>query len=116
MHDPTRLYGDLGYHFVIGPGGHVLQARSLQYRGAHAYKQNNIENIGICVLGDWERSAPPDAALRALEQTIDWLRQSHGIARGNVKSHKDYRITVCPGRQLESWVERYAGRSRAHEG
>ena len=110
MHDPTRLYGDLGYHFVIGPGGHVLQARSLQYKGAHAYKQNNVENIGICVLGDWEDRAPPEAALRALEQTLDWLRQSHGIARASVKSHKDYRITVCPGVQLERWVQRYAGR------
>lgn len=110
IEDASRRYGDVGYHFLIGPGGHVLQGRSLEYQGAHAYKQNNVDNIGVCLLGDWQHRPPPEAALRALEQTLNWLRQRYSIPRSAVKGHSDYRVTACPGPYVERWLERYSGR------
>ena len=112
MNGATTGYGDIGYHFLIDPQGRVFRGRELDYQGAHAYGVNNKRNIGICVLGNFERSMPSRKALAALEKTIGDLRKKHGISRTQVFGHKHFRNTACPGKQLGLWVERYAGRRR----
>ena len=107
MTAPERLYGDIGYHYLIDPSGRIYEGRSLAWQGAHAYKQNNVANIGICLLGHFDRERPSPRALESLEELIESLRERYSIPRYRVYGHQEMRATACPGARLMSWVKGY---------
>jgi N-acetyl-anhydromuramyl-L-alanine amidase AmpD len=100
-------YGDIGYHLVIDPEGRVLEGRSLEFQGAHAYGDNNIQNIGVCLIGNFETDKPTQKALDSLRQTIDQLRAAYKIPKASVWGHRDLRKTECPGDNLQRWITAY---------
>lgn len=107
VHMRDRSYGDIGYHFLIGPKGRVFAGRSLSYQGAHSSGANNIANVGICLLGHYDHERPTTASLRALESLIGELSKRHRIPRSRVFGHQELKATACPGKNLMAWVERY---------
>lgn len=107
MHDPGRLYGDVGYHFLIDPAGRIYEGRGLEWQGAHAWRHNNVQNIGICVLGSFDDERPREAALVSLQALLDHLRARYSIPRSRVYGHREFRTTVCPGAHLMNWVKGY---------
>jgi hypothetical protein len=109
MNGANTGYGDIGYHFLIDPYGRVLAGRDLAWQGAHAMGENNVRNVGVCLLGNFDRQEPSSAALEALRRLIEELRREHAIPRQRVYCHKDLRGTECPGRNLERWVVAYRG-------
>ena len=104
-----RGFGDIGYHYLIDPAGRVWAGRSLDYQGAHARGSNNIANIGICLLGNFDDERPRPTALRSLASLLGALRERHDIPAFRVYGHCDFCVTACPGRHLSSWVGRYKG-------
>lgn len=112
MEGKETHYGDIGYHFIIDPFGRVFQGRDLAWRGAHAHGDNNRQNIGVCLLGNFEEEErPTKAALDTLRRMLDQLRKSYNIPRSAVVGHLDLWNTECPGRYLEPWVREYARES-----
>jgi hypothetical protein len=109
MDQVTPRCGDIGYHFLIDPNGTVYEGRSLGWQGAHAGGTNNVDNIGVCVLGDFRTTSPTPTALSALERLLEDLRARHRIARDavHVKGHMELKATECPGDVLMGWVKRY---------
>ena len=110
-HMDGRTWGDLGYHFLIDPAGRVWQGRDLKYKGAHAggrQGRNNLGNVGICVLGNFDEIRPSSAALAALDKLVDELCRRFTIPRTNIVAHTDWKATVCPGRYLLPHVRRLA--------
>jgi len=118
FHHDGRGWADLGYHFLIDRAGRVFEGRSLQYQGAHAYGDNNVGNLGVCLLGnfaaDEERGGPyaqvqtpSRAQMASLESLIERLRGHYGIRRDEVHGHSEMRGTECPGPRLLGWVKRY---------
>lgn len=110
MDGKTTHYGDIGYHFLIDPYGRLIEGRDLSFQGAHAYGDNNVQNIGICVIGNFEKDKPTAAALAALEKEIEYLRTRYKIPRSRVFGHRELRSTECPGENLMKWVEAYRKR------
>ncbi len=109
MNGKETHYGDIGYHFVIDPYGRVLEGRELAWQGAHAKGDNNVRNIGICLIGNFDEEKPTEASLTALRRLLDDLRTRYGIARNMVYGHRDLRSTRCPGENLARWVISYRG-------
>lgn len=107
QHMSGRGYGDIGYHFVIDPSGRTYAARSLAWQGAHARGSNNVGNIGICLLGNFEAERPTSRALDALNSLIEELRGRYHVSRTQIYGHRDFTATACPGRHLMTWVQRY---------
>jgi len=101
-----RGWDGLGYDFVIdngsgGPDGAVevgFRWRE-QKVGAHAGPKNprNEDGIGICLVGDFTRTRPTAAQMRALSRLCNFLAGYCGIARENFLLHGDVRQTSCPG-------------------
>jgi hypothetical protein len=108
-------YGDIGYHFVIDPYGRVLEGRDLEWQGAHAYGDNNIQNIGICLIGNFDQEKPTQAALDALRREIEGLRAKYDIPKDHVLGHRELRHTDCPGKYLMEWVQSYRGTAASAE-
>ena len=100
-------WGDIGYHFLIDPQGRVFQGRDLAWQGAHARGDNNVQNIGICLLGNFDEEHPSTEALESLRKLLDSLRKTYRISRGEVHKHAEFRNTDCPGKFLKPWVDEY---------
>jgi hypothetical protein len=95
----------LGYDFVIGNGKGAtdgLVEVGWRWReqkvGAHAgNKLMNEQGIGICLVGDFTRTRPTWAQMRALTRLCNFLSAYCGIPRENYRLHGDVRDTTCPG-------------------
>ncbi|MBM3986537.1 MAG: N-acetylmuramoyl-L-alanine amidase [Planctomycetes bacterium] len=107
MDDPTHRWGDIGYHFLIDGAGRIFEGRELEWQGAHAGGSNNQQNIGICMLGDFERRAPTEAARKSLQVLLDDLRGRYRIPAERVVPHSSFGSTRCPGPALTAWLKKY---------
>jgi len=87
------------YHFLIGPTGKVFEGQPIEMVGYHCgNKIMNLESIGICLLGDFEKIIPPQIQIDALiDLTIDLVKK-YKIPIENIKRHKDVVNTDCPGK------------------
>lgn len=97
-------YGDIGYHFVIDYAGRAWEARSLAYEGAHVSGENE-RNIGVMLLGNFERQRASQAQLDATDELIHLLRRRYDIGREHVYGHRDLGHSLCPGLNLYRHIE-----------
>jgi len=92
-------YADIGYHFVIDYDGRVWEGRSLAYAGAHVASQND-DNIGILVLGNYNRQKPSALSLKSLRTLTEALRQRYSIRPERLFGHRELGASDCPGKNL----------------
>lgn len=96
----------IGYHFVIGNGNGMADGRisptfrwKQQLHGAHSGSiRHNARGIGICLIGNFEETAPTAAQHEAVTSLIRTLTTRYGIPADGVKGHSQIRATACPGR------------------
>lgn len=109
-HMGTRGYGDIGYHFLIDPSGRVWQGRDLRFQGAHASGENNLGNIGICLLGNFmpgrAGQPPSDEQLAAMDRLVRHLMQRFQLQADDLYCHSHFKNTECPGPLVEPAVAR----------
>ena len=116
LHVNTNGWDDIGYNWLVDPNGILYEGRPDNYQGAH-FSCINENTVGICVIGDYSRVQPSEAALgtlvnllafEATEHAIDINGQSYhdrgGFYLENVAGHRDSKgspyacsTTVCPG-------------------
>ncbi|MBL7115823.1 MAG: N-acetylmuramoyl-L-alanine amidase [Kiritimatiellae bacterium] len=94
-----RGYGDIGYHFVVDLEGRVWGGRSLVYEGAHVLRENRA-NVGIMLLGNFEKERPTSSQLAATHALIFAACKNLGIQSDRVYGHRDLGASACPGRHL----------------
>ena len=107
-HRRRGMTNGLAYHFVIGNGidsgnGEIeVGNRWLkQLDGGHVRKTKvNQHGIGICVVGNFEKTRPSRHQIRAFIELVDYLRTN---VIGNaykflVHREVDKNHTVCPGK------------------
>ena len=105
-HMDTKGWGDVGYHFLIDPSGRVIEGRELLWQGAHAGGANNVGNVGICLLGNFDVERPSRAAINSLDRLVLELQRKLMIPRMNVRPHRAWKETACPGQHLMPWFTR----------
>jgi hypothetical protein len=96
----------IGYHFVIGNGrsmGDGTVEATFRWRdqlqGAHAGSRlYNEQGIGICLIGDFDRSPPTPSQMTAAKRLVTMLRTQFAIPARNCIRHCDVQSTECPGR------------------
>lgn len=93
-------WADIGYHFVIDPMGEVWEARPLVFQGAHV-RYNNERNLGIMVLGHFDKQSPTPEATSALDELIVAFMGAHRVTLQRVETHQEIVATACPGKNLQ---------------
>jgi hypothetical protein len=63
-----------------------------------------VGNIGICLIGNFDRERPTSQALTALDSLVSQLRSNWKIPASGIRGHSDWKTTDCPGRYLRAWV------------
>lgn len=115
-----RMQNGLAYHFVIGNGTssgdgeiEVGPRWTRQINGGHvASDYLNSISIGICLVGDYNRTVPTEAQLGALDELTRYLRARVGKTKGRlaiVKAHREInpKPTDCPGDRFPyRWLHR----------
>lgn len=100
-----RGWADIGYHYAIDPAGRVWEGRPLRLQGAHVADQNP-NNLGIVMLGNFERQTPTPQAIEALDRLIAGEMRKYRISIGEVRTHREMAPTACPGRHLQLAMDR----------
>jgi len=103
IHTRDRHWGDIGYHYLIDRAGRVIEGRPIAYQGAHVRKQNP-HNVGVMLLGNFEKQSPSRAQLVSLQNTLRQLMLTHHVSVSRVYTHRELGPTVCPGRNLQPRV------------
>jgi hypothetical protein len=110
-----RHWADIAYHFAVDRAGRVWQARPLVYQGAHA-RGHNEHNLGIVLLGDFETQSPSAAQLWSLGAFISFVRTLYQIPLPGIYTHGELGQTSCPGKKLQSFMNRTRQRWASAEG
>ena len=97
-------WADIGYHYAIDPAGRVWSARPEHLQGAHV-KDRNPGNLGVMMMGNFERQQPSRAAAGALEDLLYDRMRAHGVRVTQVKTHREWSPTACPGRNLQAFMD-----------
>ncbi len=85
----------------------------MYWQGAHAGRDkrdrnNNVGNIGICLIGNFDVDRPSAASLRSLKKLVLTLRNQYRIPAQGIRGHMDWKQTECPGHNLLPFVRQLA--------
>jgi len=109
----------VGYHFVINNGrapgtvdGRITPtSRWFEQRsGAHAriarHPEYNRAGIGICLVGNFEKTPPTPKQMVAMERLVLALGERYDIPLSSMVGHGELENTKCPGRHfpMESFL------------
>jgi hypothetical protein len=107
-HRRRGMQNGLAYHFLIGNGidsgdGKIEIGPRWQKQQLGGHVKNHLINqtaIGICLIGNFEKTHPSKKQLAAFTQLMDWLQ---GVALGkkvHFAGHRELKgeQTVCPGK------------------
>lgn len=122
LHTNGNGWDDIGYNYLIARNGQVFLGRDPQgvaaqdaIRGAHFCGKNSL-TMGVCLLGDYTASNPPDLMMASLRQLLVWklnkekldAQQSsmhppgdpNALAIYHVDGHRSGCATECPGSRV----------------
>jgi hypothetical protein len=112
-HREGNHWEGVGYDFVIGNGtdsgdGEVeVTFRWREQRtGAHCKTADNWANesaVGICLVGNFDKSVPTARQMQSLIKLIDFLQKRYGISKNRIYGHNTTpgaQITACPGKRF----------------
>lgn len=88
----ARGWDSIGYHIIIEKDGIAL-GRDINKIGAHCLGEN-IDSIGICVIGEYEFN---ELQLSLLRSIIDILLSVYNLTKEDVYNHSDFNPNkTCP--------------------
>jgi N-acetylmuramoyl-L-alanine amidase len=113
-HREERHWEGIGYDFVIGNGTgsgdgqvEVTFRWTQQKAGAHVggtpANWANEQGIGICLVGDFNRTSPSWRQMQSLTKLVSYLQKRYGISSSRVYGHgttPGAKVTDCPGRNF----------------
>jgi uncharacterized protein YbbC (DUF1343 family) len=91
---------DIPYHFMIDLDGNIYETRPINYPGDTNTDYDVRGHALICVVGNYEVQKLSDASLKSLVKLTAYLKQKYHVDNNNIKTHKDYTETLCPGKDL----------------
>jgi hypothetical protein len=98
----NTFWPDLPYHFLIAPDGRIFEGRPVEYEPESNTEYSLAGNIGVEMMGDFNRQRPSKAQLDATVRLTAWMMQQHHIELDRVRTHRDAAPgqTSCPGRDF----------------
>ena len=69
-------------------------------------KNHNEGNIGVLVMGNFERQQPTAAQMKTLDRVLRDLMRTYRVSKSRVYTHREWpdAETACPGRNLQPKV------------
>lgn len=92
---------DFGYytfyqHFIERNGVHIQTRPNMD--GDVVYKKVHENSITICLAGNFDHEIETPIQALSLEILFRILRKEYGVSAWNIKEHRSYQNTSCPGK------------------
>lgn len=105
-HTRRGMKNGLAYHFVIGNGVdsrdgliEIGPRWKKQLEGGHVKSRKyNLNSIGICLVGDFQKFRPSAKQLAAFKELTSYLKNDLLRGRPKFYVHNDLEQTLCPGK------------------
>jgi len=107
-HRRLRMKYGLAYHFVIGNGKGSADGEievggrwKKQLHGGHVRSRRmNERAIGICLVGDFNKTYPTSRQMENLVLLVRYLMKRCNVPKRRVVGHRDVQKTDCPGKNF----------------
>lgn len=96
---------DIPYHFMIDPEGIIYEARPINYSGDTNTDYDPRGHALICLIGNYETAAVNEQQLESIIALMTYLVERFQLDLDDIKGHKDYTETLCPGKNLYRYIE-----------
>ncbi len=119
LHIVKKGWDDVGYHYLIHPGGKIYEGRKIYHKGSHV-SGANTGKIGILLLGDYDEQwwdfddSLSKAHLVNANNLIKTLKKEFGTIT-KLGGHKEFlpgKNYCCPGNLIMAKI----GKMRAKHG
>lgn len=126
QHTQVNGWDDIAYNYLIAPNGDIYAGRDPEKNdisqdnvlGAH-FCSKNANTMGVCLIGDYQNTAPNDSMLGSLIELLTWKyskdtlapnsETKHPYNSGNLLKalcgHRDGCATECPGNMAYSKLD-----------
>ena len=109
LEQPPRdtYWPDLPYHFLIAPDGRIFEGRAVEFEPETNTQYSVNGNIGIELMGDFEKQRPSLAQIKASVALTAWLCAKYQIDLAHVRGHMDVATgqTDCPGKDFYRYLQ-----------
>ncbi|MCF7823360.1 MAG: N-acetylmuramoyl-L-alanine amidase [Candidatus Marinimicrobia bacterium] len=95
---------DNPYHYMIDLKGNIYEARPIQYPGDTNTDYDVRGHALICVVGNYENQILSAGQFEQLARLTAYLADKYSVEPEFIKGHKDYTETLCPGKDLYSYL------------
>lgn len=98
-------YGDVGYNYLVGHFGSIMEGRSFNVKGAHCPDEiiwANRNSAGIACILNSMTTAPSSAQYDSLISICAYVCKKYNVKTSKIKRHSDYYSTECPGTNLNN--------------
>jgi len=95
---------DIPYHFMIDLNGTIYETRPINYPGDTNTGYDPTGHALVCVMGNYENQILSEKQLEAVVALTTYLVRQFGVSLENIKGHKDYAETLCPGKDLYRYL------------
>jgi len=103
LHQDTRKWADIGYHYGVGRDGTIYAGRDINVRGSNIAGYNT-GTAGIVAIGDFQYETPTQAQLASILALVNWLKAAYGIT--HLAGHSDFNpTTICPGPNMKPYLD-----------
>lgn len=100
QHVEANGWQGIGYNWLIFPSGRVYEGRGWRRQGAHCPGKNSV-SVGVSFVMNSELHEPTPKAIQACKELIAMGIMANHIKVGfEVKGHRDFDDTKCPGAKL----------------
>src|SRR5262249_41001257 len=108
---------DVGYHFMVHPGGTIYEGRKLYFKGEHVAKANTGK-LGILVMGNFEPllfnigAGDPTVNQMSAVKTLGAALKTLFPGIATLAGHRDFNAvmgkkTECPGDKLYARLDEF---------
>lgn len=109
LEKPPRdsFWPDLPYHFMIAPDGRIFEGRPVEYEPETNTKYSVNGNIGVEMMGDFEKQRPSIEQIKACVAITAWLSKTYKIDLEHIRTHMDAapNQTDCPGKDFYRYIK-----------
>lgn len=95
---------DIPYHFMIDLKGNIYEARPINFPGDTNTDYDVRGHALICVIGNYEEQKISQAQINSLVKLTAFLKAKYQVSSKDIKGHKDYTPTLCPGTDLYKYL------------
>ncbi len=99
-----RKWMDVPYHYIIDRKGRIFEGRPLDYRGDTNTAYDPTGHALIVVLGNFEEQEVLSEQINSLKMVTEYLAKQKSVPATKIQTHKDYAETLCPGKNLTTYL------------